>query len=153
MKSIRFLMIGLFILGSQAFAAERNTIIECRAMDPAFTVVSVNKVSGSNGMSRFNIVVSKRIDEGLRIEDLYQIATIEKDGIPLRMDAYSSALRKVVQDIEDDKFDGTIIVKSHPLRSKNNFPLFLNFQRLEGDLPDSVVVGGLALKLNCVREP
>ena len=76
MKSIRFLMIGLFILGSQAFAAEQNKIIECRAMDPAFTVVSVHKVSGSNGLSRFNIVVSKRIDEGLRIEDFYQITLL-----------------------------------------------------------------------------
>jgi len=148
-------MIGLLILGTQAFAAEQNTIIECRAFDVAFTHVRVHKVLGSNGLSRFNVVVSKAIDidEGIRIEDLYQIDTIEKDRIPLRMDAYSSALRKVIQDIEDDKFDGTIIVKSHPLRSKNNFPLFLNFQRLEGSLPDSLVVGGLALKLNCGREP
>lgn len=153
MKSIGFSIIGILILGSQAFASGSETIIQCQAIDPAFTMVHVNRDPSSNGFSQLSIVVSQYIDadEGIRSEDTYKIASVEKDRLPLKNEAYSSALLKIVEDIKTDSFDGTIVVKAIPLRSKSNLPLFLNFQRFDGDLPNSMVIGGLALKLNCIR--
>ena len=152
MKSIGFSIVGLAILGSQAFASESKTIVQCQATDPAFTSVSFNRVTNPNGLSQLSIVVSRYIDadEGIRSEDIYKIDSVEKDRLPVKDEAYSSALLKVVEDIKNDKFDGTIVVKANPLRSKSDLPLFLNFQRFDGDLPNSMVIGGLALRLNCI---
>jgi hypothetical protein len=151
MKSIGFSIIGLVILGSQALASEPETIIQCQATDPAFTMVHVNRATSSNGLSQLSIVVSRSIDaeKGTRGEDIYKIVTVEKDRLPLKDEAYSSALFKVIEDTENDRFDGTIVVKAIPLKSKSDLPLFLNFQRFDGDLPNSMVIGGLALRLKC----
>ncbi len=151
MKSIGFSIIGLLILGSQAFATEVNTIVKCQAFDPAFTTVMFNESIDSSGLPQLGIIVSRyiNVDEGIKIEDIYDIDFIEKDRVPLKEAAYSSALLKVVEDIENDKFGGSIFVKAHPFRSQNDQPLFINFQRFEGNLPNSMVIGGLALRLNC----
>lgn len=148
MKAVLLSVLGFIFLESQASATESKLIVQCSGSHSALTVVNLFEVIGSKGLAQVNIVVTSGNGEedGSRSQDVYQIESMTKDGRPLKLAAYSWALRKSAEAIESDQFYGFLFVRA---KTFNGRTLYLNLQRYEGSAPNLMVIDGQVEELSC----
>lgn len=152
MKAIIFGVLGFLFLESKALATESKLIVQCTGSHAALTVVNIFEVVGSEGLAQVNIVVTSGNgeEEGSRSREVYQIQSMTKNSRPLKLSAYSWALRKSAEAIENDQFYGFLFVTAKAYTGKT---LYLNLQRYEGSAPNLMVIEGQVEELSCRSVP